>query len=125
MTARVYKFTTLNTTNLRAVLPNAQNATVVGAVLINTSVTTPMFVKLYWRQDGSDPTVGTTVPDLTLPCPAIPANGTGTDGMASPNLQMGVGGVGKLYVAVTAAAGDADTTAVAAGSIVQLLIDGG
>jgi hypothetical protein len=123
MTARVIKFTTLNTTNLRQI--TAGKAVIVGAILVNTSVTVPYFVKFYDVIGDTAPTVGTTVPFLTIPCPCIPASGAGTDGMASPNIQIGVSVVGRLYVAVTAAAADTDTTAVAAGSIVQILIDGG
>ena len=124
MTARVVKFTTLNSTNLRQI-SQANNPVVVGAVLINTSATVPYFVKFYWMKGTADPTVGTTVPDLTIPCPPFPASGAGSEGMAFPNIQMGVVGAGRLYVAVTAAAADTDTTSVAAGSIVQILVDGG
>lgn len=124
MTSRVYKFTTANTTNLRQV---AQGPCVVkGASLVNTTAD-PYYVKLYWFRPtaiAATPTVGTTVPDMTIAVPPLDDT-AGQPGTLCPSWPEGIAGGGQLFVAVTGAAADSDTTAVAAGQgVISLIVDG-
>jgi hypothetical protein len=125
MTSRVIKFTTLNTTNLRQI---AQGPCVLrGASLVNTSAT-PYYLKFYWFKptaSAATPTVGTTIPDLTIAAPPLVNAVLGQPGTLCPSWPEGLTGGGQLFVAVTAVAADNDTTAVAAGAgIISLILDG-
>jgi hypothetical protein len=126
MTSRVFKLTTANTTNLTRV---AENQSVLKGLSLLCTTDAPYYVKFYWfrpNASAATPTVGTTVPDLTVACPPLdPA--TGADGTICPSWPEGVAkGPGQLFIAVTAAAADSDTTAVAAGQgIVSIILDGG
>lgn len=119
-----YKFTTLNTTNLRKV---ANGLCALRGIAACNTQDTPIFVKFYWFKPAGSaeaPTVGTTVPDLTIAVPRADVD-LGPSGDLLQAFEAGlVAGDGALFIAVTAAAGDTDTTAVAAGSIVTLFLDG-
>lgn len=123
MSSRVYKFTTGATTNLRKV--GNLNTTVLGASLCNNSATVWLFVKFYWFKPtvaAVTPTVGTTVPDLTIGCP--PAVVGGDPGQAVPSWPNGITQGGELWVSVTALQGDSDATAVGSGQgIISLIVE--
>lgn len=75
---------------------------------------TVAFVKLYNK--ASAPTVGTDVPEMIIPVPAAVA---GVPGVSAP-IDCGFNGLLfnlGLGIAITGAATDADTTAVAAGQV--------
>lgn len=126
MSSRPYKFTTLNTTNLRQVAQ--QPCVLKGASLVNTT-DDAYYIKLYWFRptaSAATPTVGTTIPDMTIAAPPLTNVDFGQPGTLCPSWPDGViGGPGQLFVAVTAGAGDSDNTAVAAGQgVITLLVDG-
>lgn len=114
MTSRVVKFTTAATTNLAKLADGP--ITFRGGSFTNGAATA-YFVKLYWflpTDAAPGPTVGTTIPNLTIAVPAVDA--AGGPGNSCPSWPEGViAGSGNLWVAVTNLVGDADTTAVAAG----------
>lgn len=115
MTARAFKFTTANTTNLT--LLSAQPAVFKGGSFLNTTAN-EYFIKLYWftpTASAEAPTVGTTIPNMTIMVPPFVEAVFGLPGCVTPSYPEGVTGNGKLYCAVTAVAADSDTTAVAAG----------
>ena len=115
MAAVPFKFTTTASTNLLPVRAS-QTANLKGLSVAN--VATAIFIKLYWftpTASAQGPTVGTTVPNLTI----------GVAASANP-LQSwpdGITGNGQLWVAVTAAAADGDSANAAAGAIVTLLVE--
>ena len=81
-----------------------------------------VYVKLFWVDGATPPTVGTTVPDYVIACTptgaATPANRLT---MTSPIFKRGV-----LYVAVTTGRLDSDNTAGAANDILGTLhVEGG
>lgn len=112
MTASVLKLTTANTTNLTKVkdLP----ASLKGISCLNTTAAA-IFLKFFWyvpTASAPTPTVGTTVPDITIELPAL---GT-TTGNVIQSWPDGLQKSGQLFLAVTNLAADSDNTAVAAGS---------
>jgi hypothetical protein len=112
MAAGIRKLTTANNTNLTK-LKEGQ-ATLKGIAALNTTAAA-IFLKFYWFiPSGSNmaPTVGTTVPDITIELPAL---GT-TTGNVLQSWPDGVSKAGELWFAVTNLGTDADATAVAAGS---------
>jgi hypothetical protein len=112
MIANTLKLNTANTTNL-TLIKGGQNVDLLGVLGVNTSAY-EIFIKFYWMsttQTAVPPTVGTTVPNLTL---AIPALGT-TTGVANYYWSDGITMNGPLYFAVTKLAADSDTTVVVAG----------
>lgn len=124
MTASVFRLVTGASTNLTKVRSNA--AKVKGFAFTNTNATYAIFVKLYWytpTPSAPTPTVGTTVPDVTIGVPAVTATtGGGTitesfpDGFSARQ--------GDLWIAVTKLVADSDTTAVGAGDgLVSLLVE--
>lgn len=121
MTASVYRLVTAGSTNLNKVRNGPAN--VKGIIAVNTAAY-EIFVKLYWFQptaSASDPTVGTTAPNVTI---AIPALGTTTGGVMQSFTEGFQGGCGNLFIAVTKLAADTDTTAVVAGDgLISLLVD--
>lgn len=125
MSARPFKFTTENTTNLRKV--SDIGAALKGVCLLNTTAN-EYFVKLYWYRPtvaAPEPVVGTTIPQMTIPVPPFVEAVFGLPGNTIASWPDGiVGNDGQLWCAVTAVAADSDTTAVAAGQgICTLLIE--
>ena len=125
MSSRPFKFTTLNTTNLRQV--SDQGSVLKSLFALNTTAN-EYFIKFYWWRPtvaAPTPTVGTSVPDLTIMCPPFVEAVFGLPGFVSHSWPDGVvKNDGQLFVAVTGAAGDSDTTAVAAGQgIINLALD--
>jgi len=83
-----------------------------GISIVNTSAS-PIFIKLY--SSVSAPTVGTTVPILTIQCAASTFRDFFVDNpVCIPN---------SIWVAVTGAAADNDATAVTAGPIVHVFYE--
>ena len=108
------KFTTTSSTNLQS--PRAgQPANVVGISVAN--VATAIYLKFYWftpTASAISPTVGTTVPNLTIGV------------AASANVVTPIPpciGNGELWVAVTGAAADSDSTSSTAGAVVTLFLE--
>lgn len=116
MTARAYRFVTLNSNNLQQVSGSAQK--LIGASLINTT-NTVFYVKFWWFEPivggAQTPTVGTTVPDLVIAVPPLD-NATGSVGSVTPSWPAGIlMGMTPLFVACVTGSADSDNTAVAAG----------
>lgn len=112
MTAAVKKFNTANTTNLTKLKDGAANLK--GIAALNTTAAA-IFLKFFWYTPTASapvPTVGTTVPDITI---EIPALGT-TTGSILQSWPDGITKQGELWLAVTNLAADSDNTAVAAGA---------
>ena len=115
MAAVPYKFTTTASTNLQPVRAG-QSANFKGISMAN--VATAMYVKLYWftpTSASTAPTVGTTVPNLTM----------GFAASVNEKIDWGDGvtGNGQLWLAVTAAAADSDNAVAAAGAVVTILVE--
>jgi hypothetical protein len=113
MTATVLKLTTANTTNLTKVKDNVP-ASLKGIAATNTTAAA-IFLKFYWYLPTAAaplPTVGTTVPDMTIELPAL---GT-TTGSILQSWPDGIQKAGQLFFAVTNLAADSDATVVAAGA---------
>lgn len=118
MASYTQRLVTAATTNL-TLLDLAPTSDLHGWVLNNTAAYS-IFVKFYWfTQNGTNlaPTVGTTLPALTVTVPTLASK--------EANYENGLTGQGDLYVAVTKAAADTDTTAVAAGDGILTFILGG
>ncbi len=115
MTARVMKLTAANNTNLTKVKDGPVK--LMGCELLNTTAAA-VFIKFYWHLPTDavpTPSVGTTVPDITI---EIPALGT-TTGSAGRHWTDGlIKTVGNLFFSITNLAADNDSTAVAAGSAI-------
>lgn len=111
-----FKFTTAASTNLQPVRAG-QTGKIKGFAVAN--VATAIYVKLYWFTETSatveGPVVGTTIPNMTLGFTA-----SANDHESWPD---GITGNGQLWVAVTAAAADADTANAAAGAVVTLFVE--
>jgi len=112
MAAITYKFTTGASTNLQVVRAG-QTANVKGYAYV-VSAAYPVFVKFYWT--NAAPTVGTTIPNLTIECPTVSTAGNGVQSIPD-----GITGNGDLWVAITKNAGDSDATAVASGDLILTL----
>lgn len=115
MTALVRRIVVANTTNLTQIKDQAVG--VLKSVDAVNTTAAAVFVKFYWyvpTASNPTPTVGTTVPDLTL---EIPALGT-TTGNLTRDWASGLSKAGLLFLAVTNLVADNDATAVAAGSAV-------
>lgn len=117
MSSTRYRLVTAGSTNLTEVRPSP-GVPLTGAILVNTAAY-DIFLKLYWFDAtagaAAGPTVGTTIPDLTI---RIPTAGE-RDLLITSG---GIVGKGDLWLAVTKLAADSDTTAVIAGDgIIQLL----
>lgn len=115
-----FSITTGASTNLTKIgTPGGQTANLKGWNITNTAAYA-IFVKLYWSRDNSVPTVGTTVPTMTITCPAAATSGGGT----TIDLSDGVTGNGPLWCWITKLAAATDTTATVAGDgIVTLFIE--
>jgi len=109
MSSVPYKFTTTASTNLQSVRAG-QTANITGISVAN--VATAVYLKFYWT--NSAVTVGTTVPNMTIGVAA-----------SANTLQMlpAITGNGQLWVAVTGAAADSDTTSAASGAVVTLFVE--
>jgi len=110
-----YHFTTAASTNLQPIRA-AQTANLKGFSVAN--VATAIYIKFYWYPPtaaSTTPTVGTTVPNLTV--------GVAASANVSQSFPDGITGGGQLWVAVTANAVDSDSTAAAPGAVVTCLVE--
>ena len=108
MSSVPYKFTTTASTNLQPIRAG-QTANITGISVAN--VATAIYIKFYWTNSVI---VGTTVPGMTIGV------------AASANvLQMlpAITDNSSLWVAVTGAAADSDTTSAAAGAVVTVFVE--
>lgn len=111
---------TANTTNLTRIPSGAGLAANLKGWSITNTAAYAIFVKLYWAKDGVIPTVGTTVPQLVITCPAAATSGGGT----AIDLSDGCTGNGPLFMWVTKLAAVSDTTVVVAGDgLVTLFVE--
>jgi hypothetical protein len=111
MSAMKFRQVSGASTNLALVKAYAGNLT--GAVIINTNAAA-RFVKLYESTDL--PTVGTTVPALTIEIPA--------SSQVVINQHAAVNFSRSIWMATTVNAADSDTTAVGAGDLItQLFVE--
>jgi len=121
MTAKVFKLTTAGTTNLTKI--GDQGGDIKGVSFVCTAAYA-IFVKFYWfvpTASAAAPTVGTTVPDMTV---LVPALGT-TTGQTIQSWPDGITKSGQLWMAVTKLAADSDTTVVVAGDgILSVIYEG-
>lgn len=125
MASRVFHFTTLAST---APVPVGQTgapmSSITGYEMVNTAATA-MFVKFYWGNKnsfsgGNDvPTVGTDVPALTV---ALAAGASTTPARSALTWTQDVAprGNGALFMAVTGAQADTDTSVPAAGAVISV-----
>lgn len=122
MAAVPYKFTTsASSTNLQQVRQGT-GGNFKGYVASNASTTAPSFIKLYWFTPTvavPQPVVGTTVPNMTIPLNPAAVAGNGQ----SQSWPDGVTGNGQLWVAVTGAAADGDSSNAAAVCVITLLVE--
>jgi hypothetical protein len=95
-------------------------AKLASVVALNSSATANYFIKFYWAVNGALPTVGTTIPNLTV---GVPATGTAPAAIGQTILDYSnpLTTNGQLYIAVTANQVATDTTAVGAGQGVVTL----
>lgn len=108
------------TTNLTKVPTGAGLAGNLKGWNITNTAAYAIFVKLYWAKDGVIPTVGTTVPQIIITCPAAATSGGGT----AIDLSDGCTGNGPLWMWVTKLAPVADTTVLVAGDgLVTLFVE--
>jgi hypothetical protein len=116
----VYQLTTAGTTNLTRIgTAGSLGANVKGLVVTNTAAYA-IFVKLYWDKGLGIPTVGTTVPALTVTCPAAATSGGGTN-LSFPD---GITGNGQLWMWVTKLAAATDATVTVSGDgIIAVLVE--
>lgn len=114
-----FQYTTGATTNLIRVSTGSGSSNLKGWNITNTAAYA-IFVKLWWSNQNVIPTVGTTVPSLTITCPAAATSGGGT----SIDLSDGVTGNGPLWMWITKLAPVADATVTVAGDgLVTLFIE--
>lgn len=115
MASTPFKLTAANSTNLTK-LKDIGSGVLKSVDAINTTAAA-VFLKFYWfpfNASAAAPTVGTTVPDLTI---EIPALGT-TTGNVNRDWSAGLSKAGVLWFAITNLVADSDNTAVAAGSAI-------
>lgn len=104
-----FKVATGASTNLTRIgAAGGQGAKLYSLEVTNTAAYA-IFVKFYWS--NTIPTVGTTVPTMTITCPAAATSG----GNTSRDWSDGIVGNGQLWMWVTKLAADTDTTATVAG----------
>lgn len=108
MASRTVRLATGSTTNL-TLLSVSPALNLTGLLATNTAAYA-IFVKFYWFDKSTGaavaPTVGTTLPDLTINVPTASSFNIRFDGITKR---------GDLWVAVTKLAADTDTTATVAG----------
>jgi hypothetical protein len=115
MTASVFKLTSANTTNLTKIKDGPANLK--GVEFLNTGGT-EFYVKFYWFKPTASaeaPTVGTTVPDLTI-LVAASGGGGALDKVSNRSWPDGMTRDGQLYMATTVTAADSGAAAIGAGA---------
>ncbi len=115
MASAPFKFTTAASTNLQQVRQGT-GGNIKGFSVAN--VATAIYIKLYWfipTTATPTPVVGTTVPNLTI--------GIAASANVPQSFPDGITCNGQLWVAVTGAAADSDSSNAAAGAVVTLLVE--
>lgn len=115
MAAVPFHMTSAASTNLVNVKAG-QSANLKGLSVAN--VATAIFIKFYWftpTTGAAGPTVGTTVPNLTV--------GVAASANTLQSWPDGITGNGQFWMAITAAAADSDSANAAAGAVVTLLVE--
>jgi len=110
-----YKFTSAASTNLQQVRQGT-GGNVKGYVVAN--VATATYIKLFWftpTAAAPQPVVGTTLPNLTI--------GVAASANVPQSFPDGITGNGQLWVCVTGAAADSDSSNAAAGAVITLLVE--
>jgi len=107
-----YHFTTTASTNLQPIGSADQGGSIKGIIVCGGTVATAVYIKFFW---GAQPTVGTTVPGVTIGVAAT------TNLMQS--FPDGITGNGQLWVAVTGAQGDSDSSNATAGIQISILVE--
>ncbi len=117
MSAQAFHFSvTTGAPALQAVGPPNKQINITG--VLASGDTAACFVKIWWQGNSNTaPVLGTTAPNATFPVPPVSAGGLSV-ALFSP-----ITNAGPCFVAVTKLAADSDTTALAAGSVVTLLIE--
>lgn len=110
-----FQYTTTASTNLTTVRGGGSLAAKLKGYALYNNTGTTYYVKLWWGANGATPTVGTTVPHLTI------ASTTATGAVQS--FPDGITNNGQLYMWVTASAAATDTTATSAGGLITLLVE--
>lgn len=115
-TATVFKLTTAGTTNLTRLAGCSK----LNGIEVTNTAAYAIFVKIFWDRGLAIPTVGTTVPDLVITCPAAATSG----GNTSRDWSGGITGNGQLWACVTKLAVVTDTTVTVAGDgIIAFLVE--
>lgn len=115
-----FQYTTTASTNLVPVgRAGSLGANLKGWNVTNTAAYA-IFVKLWWGAQGALPTVGTTVPMLTITCPAAATSGGGS----TLSLPDGCTNNGPLWMWVTKLAAATDSTNTVAGDgLITLFVE--
>lgn len=106
-----YHFTTTASTNLQPVR-SGQSGNLKGYLI--SPPATAIYVKIYWTS-GGPPTVGTTVPNLTI--------ATVASTPIAQSFPDGITGNGQMWVAVTGAVADNDSSNATAAGVITLLVE--
>lgn len=115
-----FQYTTGASTNLTQ-LGAASGSTKLCGYVMNDTAAYDIFVKLWWGPQGTTPTVGTTVPTITIGVPA--PSTTVTPGQVAQNFSNPIVGNGVLWMWITKLPAASDATATAAGDgIITLLL---
>jgi hypothetical protein len=111
MASRVFRFVGGNSTNLNLVQQIGANIT---GVEVANPIASAIYLKFYLGANA--PTVGTTVPYLTVTCIA--------SGATSKTFPVPISAPQTLWVATTLNLADSDATAIGAGGpVVQVLVE--
>ena len=111
-----FQYTLTASTNLIQVRGGGTMAANLKGWIIDNTTAATCYIKLGWYPNTTTVTVGTTVPQITIPV----TNGTTPIANSFPD---GITGVGQLWMWVTGAAAASDTTATAAGGLITLLLE--
>lgn len=106
-----YHFTTTASTNLQPIGSADQGGSIKGIIVVGPA--TASYIKFYWT--NGTPVVGTTVPGVTIGVAAT------TNLMQS--FPDGITGNGQLWVAVTGAAADSDSSNAPTSVIITVLVE--
>ena len=124
MASRTFHFTTTASTSPVPVGNAGTDAMITGYEMSNVAATA-MFVKFYWGNNtnfsssNDVPTVGTDTPAWTVPLPSGSTTAPARVYMSWPQ-DSGPRGKGVLFMAVTGAQADSDTSNPAAGAVISV-----
>ena len=110
-----FQYTLTASTNLVQVRGGGSMAANLKGWIIDNTTAATCYVKLGWYPANTTVTVGTTVPQITIP--VVNAQ------VAINSFPDGITNNGQLWMWVTGAAAASDTTATAAGGLITLLVE--